>query len=98
YYRARGNYVQEAFTRLLWEGPLGYGPGRWGQVNAYFGDPSIGWGGTNGAMWVEVMWPAWVVGGGLPLPVGYVTAIALALRAVIPRGDRGSAVTRWGGR
>jgi hypothetical protein len=79
YVRARGGMVQDTFELLIWESPLGSGLGRWGQAYGNFGDRSTGFGGTNGRLWVEVQWPGWVIDGGIPLLVGYVTAIALAM-------------------
>lgn len=74
YNRMRGNYVSEALEQVLWENPLGYGLGWWGQINGLFADPR-----RISPVWVEVMVPAWVFDGGLPLLVGYVGAIVAAL-------------------
>ena len=78
-YASRGSFVQQTFDSLIWESPLGCGLGRWGQAYGYFGDHSSGYGGVNGQIWVEVQWPGWVVDGGIPLLVGYVVAIVLAM-------------------
>jgi hypothetical protein len=79
YQGARGRFVQETFETLIWQSPLGSGLGRWGQAFGYFGDHSAGYGGERGMIWVEVQWPGWVVDGGIPLLVMYVTALVLAM-------------------
>jgi len=73
YFNSRGMYVRSALEDLLWRLPLGAGLGRWGQISDYFGD------GSTEAMWVEVMIPAWVVDGGLPLLILYPLALAAAM-------------------
>ena len=70
----RGMFVQEAFERIIWENPLGYGMGWWGMINGYFGRKDI-----ISPIWVEVMWPAWIYDGGFPLVIGYVGGIVVAL-------------------
>ena len=73
YYSSRGMFVQAAFTDLIWRMPLGNGLGNWGQINDYFGIQ------RPDAYWVEVMIPAWVVDGGLPLLLLYGGALAVAM-------------------
>jgi hypothetical protein len=73
YYSSRGMFVQAAFTDLIWRMPLGSGLGNWGQVNDYFGVPK------PDAYWVEVMIPAWIVDGGLPLILLYGGALAVSM-------------------
>jgi hypothetical protein len=73
YYSSRGMFVQAAFTDLIWTMPLGNGLGNWGMINEYFGVP------RPDAYWVEVMIPAWIVDGGIPLFVLYVGAMAVAM-------------------
>jgi hypothetical protein len=73
YYSSRGMFVQAAFTDLIWTMPLGNGLGNWGMINEYFGVPKAD------AYWVEVMIPAWIVDGGIPLFVLYVGALTVAM-------------------
>jgi hypothetical protein len=73
YYSSRGMFVQAAFTDLIWRMPLGNGLGNWGQINDYFGVQKAD------AYWVEVMIPAWIVDGGLPLLLLYAVALAVAM-------------------
>jgi hypothetical protein len=73
YYSSRGMFVQAAFTDLIWRMPLGNGLGNWGQINDAFGVQK------SDAYWVEVMIPAWVVDGGLPLLLLYATALGIAM-------------------
>jgi hypothetical protein len=79
YHSARGNYVQEAFEKYIWEMPLGGGLGRWGQAYGNFGDHRGGFQSSSGQVWVEVQWPAWIVDGGIPLTIFYVTAIVVSM-------------------
>jgi hypothetical protein len=74
YHTSRGSYVQQAFEELLWTYPFGAGLGWWGQVYQFFGDKSV-----PTTIWVEVMWPAWIVDGGMPLTAFYVLAITAAM-------------------
>lgn len=69
----RGAFVMHAF-QMLAEQPLGLGLGWWGMVHMAFRDPS-----RLSLVWVEVMFQAWVVDGGIPLLVGYFGAILVAL-------------------
>jgi hypothetical protein len=77
YYRNRGFFVEDVFTNLIWDYPLGAGLGWWGQTYAYFGDktprPGQDW------LWIEIQFAAWVIDGGVPLMVIYVAALALAM-------------------
>ena len=73
YFNSRGMFVRSALDDQLWRMPLGAGLGRWGQIEEYFGD------GKTEGIWVEVMIPAWVVDGGLPLLILYPLAIAMAM-------------------
>ncbi len=74
YGESRGGFVRNAFEVLMWEHPVGYGLGWWGTIYGAFGlkDPSR-------VLWIEVMWPAWIMDGGIPLLTFYVLAIAVAL-------------------
>ncbi len=74
YDRSRGGFVREAFTVLIWEYPVGAGLGWWGQIYGAFGDKTI-----PTKVWVEVMWPAWIIDGGIPLLLTYFAAIGFAM-------------------
>jgi hypothetical protein len=95
YYRHRGFFVEDVFTRLIWDYPLGAGLGRWGQAYNYFGDPAAG--PTAGALWAEVQWAGWALDGGIPLLVAYTTALAVALAssARIALRCRDEALAYW---
>ncbi|MHC5543998.1 hypothetical protein ACYOEI_37710, partial [Singulisphaera rosea] len=74
YKNSRGGFIQEAFEVVLWENPVGYGLGWWGMMYAIFGSPS-----QPSPIWCEVMIPAWMYDGGIPLFVGYVGALAVTM-------------------
>jgi hypothetical protein len=71
YYSNRGRFFEATLTRYLPLYPLGAGLGRWGMVNAYFGN-------FANAMWVEIQWTAWLFDGGVAMILLYLTAIFLA--------------------
>ncbi len=73
YAESRGVFVEEAFNRIIWEYPLGYGLGWWGMIHSTFGDPA-----RPSPIWAEVMWPAWIFDGGIPLMTLYAVAAAVA--------------------
>lgn len=87
YQTARGGYVRQAFEEMMWDYPLGAGLGWWGQIYQFFADKTV-----PTVFWVEVMWPAWIVDGGIPLLFTYVLAITLAmldsLRIALTTKDR----------
>ena len=70
----RGKYVEEALGQQVWDHPLGYGLGWFGMVYTAFRDPL-----RPTPVWVEVMIPAWIMDGGIPLLVGYFGALVVAL-------------------
>jgi hypothetical protein len=70
----RGDLITESFTRTMWESPMGAGLGWWGTIYGAFGDKS-----RPSTVWVEVMIPAWIVDGGIPLLGLYVGAIFVAM-------------------
>ena len=74
FFKLRGAYIEQALTEVVWDNPLGYGMGWWGQIHGLFADPN-----RISYVWVEVMIPAWIYDGGFPLLIGYVGAIVLAL-------------------
>ena len=73
YGRSRGGFVWEALTQTIWEYPLGMGLGWWGMVHVMFANPL-----RPSLVWVEVMIPAWIVDGGIPLLIAYSGAVGLA--------------------
>jgi len=92
YYKNRGHFLEHTFTTLLPQHPFGIGPGRWGMMFSYFGDPSNT---ENGAVHAEIMWTGWVLDGGAPLMLAYSLALAIALvvsyRVATNRRHRGGA-------
>jgi len=93
YGASRGSYVEEALYQVLPDYPLGTGLGWWGTIYSAFGDPS-----RPSPVWVEVMVPAWVYDGGLPLLVGYGGAVLAAVydsaRVALTTKDRD--LSFWG--
>jgi hypothetical protein len=71
YERNRGQFLAQAFEELLPEYPLGAGIGRWGMMNAYFGDRND----PNPALWAEIQWTGWIFDGGAPLIIAYLAAL-----------------------
>ncbi|OYV68591.1 MAG: hypothetical protein B7Z74_08240 [Deltaproteobacteria bacterium 21-66-5] len=75
YERNRGQFLAQAFDELLPEYPLGAGVGRWGMMNTYFDAKSD----PNPPLWAEIQWSGWVLDGGAPLILAYVSALLLTL-------------------
>jgi hypothetical protein len=73
YQQNRGGFVFHALD-VLTQDPLGLGLGWWGMVHLAFHDPH-----RISPVWVEVMFQAWAVDGGIPLTVLYIGAVAAAL-------------------
>ncbi len=77
YQKNRGQFLIYTIDEVLPEYPLGAGPGRWGMMFYYFGDP----GNTkNPGLWAEIQWTGWLYDGGIALLLVYAFAIALAFR------------------
>jgi hypothetical protein len=77
YQKNRGLFLIYTLNEVLPEYPLGAGPGRWGMMSYYFGDP----GNTrNPGLWAEIQWTGWLYDGGVALVLAYSLAIALAFR------------------
>jgi hypothetical protein len=77
YQKNRGQFLAYTIDEVLPEYPLGAGPGRWGMMFYYFGDP----GNTkNPGLWAEIQWTGWLYDGGIGLVVAYALAIVLAFR------------------
>ncbi len=73
YQNSRGMYVENTFTHMIWEAPLGAGLGRYGQSYGYFSN------GATESLWAEVQWPAWAADGGIFLLFAYPVAVLLAI-------------------
>lgn len=77
YQKNRGQFLAYTIEEVLPNYPLGAGPGRWGMMFYYFGDPSNT---KNPALWAEIQWTGWLYDGGIALVLVYALAIALAFR------------------
>jgi hypothetical protein len=77
YQKNRGQFLVYTIDEVLPNYPLGAGPGRWGMMFYYFGDPSNT---KNPALWAEIQWTGWIYDGGVALVLLYTLAIALAFR------------------
>jgi hypothetical protein len=84
YERNRGRFLAETFNELIPEYPLGAGIGRWGMMNAYFGDHTN----PKANLWAEIQWTGWVLDGGIPLIIAYVSCILITLWTTV-------SVARW---
>jgi hypothetical protein len=77
YKKNRGQFLIYTIDEVLPEYPLGAGPGRWGMMFYYFGDPTNT---KNPALWAEIQLTAWLYDGGIALVLIYTLAIVLAFR------------------
>jgi hypothetical protein len=77
YSKNRGQFLTYTIDVLLPQFPLGAGLGRWGMINAYFGDNRHP---ERSGLWAEIQWTAWLFDGGVPLIAAYVMALLMALR------------------
>jgi hypothetical protein len=75
YYHGRGFYLHYMLAEQLWEFPVGAGLGRWGMINAHFGDDSP----LKEPLWAEIMWQGWLYDGGMPLMIIYAAAVFVAM-------------------
>jgi hypothetical protein len=75
YHQHRGHFLEHTIDNLLPQYPFGAGLGRWGMMNAYFGDPKNM---DAQPIWVEIQWTAWLLDGGILLIIAYVAAILVA--------------------
>lgn len=94
YYANRGHFLELTLNRYLPLYPLGAGLGRWGMVQAYFGN-------ATDALWVEIQWTGWLFDGGVPLIFLYMTAIFIAswgcMQVALGRtGAREPSLSLWG--
>jgi hypothetical protein len=74
YYHGRGWALHYTWDSLP-QYPLGAGLGRWGMINAYFGQR----GPQHEPLWAEIQWTAWLFDGGVPLMLAYAAAMLLAV-------------------
>jgi hypothetical protein len=72
----RGAFVRQTFTNLIPTYPLGAGLGRWGMMNAYFGDNTNP---DRGRIYVEIQWQGWVLDGGVPMLIAYLALLATTM-------------------
>ncbi len=74
YQKNRGAFLEETINEVAPKYPLGAGLGRWGMMNAYFGDQSNP---QSTPLWAEMIWTGWVYDGGIPLAFAYGGALAI---------------------
>ena len=90
YYKNRGRFVENGLMVLLPEHPLGAGLGRYGMMNAYFGDKFAP--ADRAAIWAETQIEGWVINGGIVLLVAgggaVLTALASTARVALKSPDR----------
>jgi hypothetical protein len=72
YYNARGVQMEDAVLTILPKYPFGAGPGRWGMMQWYFGDPGNR---RSPSLWAEIQIPGWILDGGLILLICYAGAL-----------------------
>lgn len=77
YRKNRGQFLLYTVEDALPEYPLGAGPGRWGMMGYYFGNPNNV---HHPLLWSEIQWTGWIYDGGVPMVLLYTLAIALAMR------------------
>lgn len=80
FYKSRGEQLENGFRTLLSDYPFGAGLGRWGIINAHFGDP---YDTKASPIWAEVQTNAWLIDGGLVLLALYGGALVLNTRNTI---------------
>jgi hypothetical protein len=79
YQEHRGYYLQQTFKTLIFQYPMGAGPGRWGMMFQYFGDHSLDYGRERGPVWAEIQWAGWIFDGGVLLMATYALALLAAM-------------------
>lgn len=77
YQQNRGLFLTYTIEEVLPKYPLGAGPGRWGMMAYYFGDPDNN---RHPFLYSEIQWTGWLYDGGVPLVLLYALAIGLAMR------------------
>jgi hypothetical protein len=78
YRENRGRFLAYTVGELLDEFPLGAGVGRWGMINAYFGNPAEF---RSPRIYVEIQLTGWLLDGGVPMWLLYGGAILLSMFA-----------------
>lgn len=76
---SRGHFLAYTLGELLDQFPLGAGVGRWGMMNAYFGDPTDL---RSPPIYVEIQLTGWLLDGGFPMWFFYGGAIVLSFLGV----------------
>jgi hypothetical protein len=76
YQQNRGIFVDYTMRELLWQYPLGAGVGRWGLMNAYFGEADNR---IHPPLWAEIQITGWLYDGGILMWLLYGGAIMAAL-------------------
>jgi hypothetical protein len=77
YQENRGFFLTHTVSELVFQYPLGAGPGRWGMMSAYFAEPE-NW--RNPALYAEIQLTGWLYDGGVLLWVFYPAALFMAMR------------------
>lgn len=83
YRKNRGEFLLYTVEDVLPDYPLGAGPGRWGMMTYYFGDPANT---SHPNLWSEIQWTGWLYDGGIPMVLLYAFAILLAMRVAYKIG------------
>jgi len=92
YMKSRGGFLEETFSRFIWDYPLGAGLGRWGMISASFGTPTA----ANPPLWVEIQPTGFVFDGGIPLLVAYAAGVVMALASAARIAVRSRDPDLWG--
>jgi len=74
YQSERGHFLADTYNVLLPRYPLGAGLARYGMMNYYFGNNNNP---KRASIWAEIQWTAWLLDGGVPLTLAYVTGLGL---------------------
>lgn len=88
----RGGFLRQTVSTLIPEYPLGAGLGRWGMMNTYFGDNSNP---DRGRVYVEIQWQGWVLDGGIPLLIAYLTLLGVTMLALWRIARRRGPIAIW---
>jgi hypothetical protein len=80
--QSRGAFLSSTMGELLDKYPLGAGVGRWGMMNAYFGDPTDL---RSPPLYVEIQLTGWLLDGGILMWFFYGGAIVLSVLGVVQK-------------
>ncbi len=80
YQENRGDFLSQTTGELLTQYPLGAGIGRWGMMNAYFGDALDV---RSSSIYVEIQLTGWLLDGGVPMWFFYGGAVIVALLSAL---------------